>query len=538
MAPPLRSVVWLKRDLRLEDHRPFLEATKAGPFLPLYILEPDLWAQPDASPRQLRFILESLTALKAELATYGLPLLVLQGEAVQTLSGLHRAIPFQHLYAHEETGNAWTFQRDIHVRAWAQEMGVHFSEYQQFGVVRPLRNRDHWADLWHGYMLAPQCASRAHIEKATPAATYPLPAASLESAGLTPLDLTTLKMDALNQQLFSAGTLAEDQGQPHLAAGTAVGKQVLESFLQNRGINYNRHISSPLLSIKSGSRLSPHITYGTLSLRSIFQQTLLQKKAYAQDPDPAAKGFVFALKSFMSRLRWHCHFMQKLEDQPNIETHCLHPAYDDIRSYANIEEKLLAWQTGQTGYPLVDACMRSLRATGWINFRMRAMLVSFASYHLWLPWQAFAEFLARQFIDYEPGIHYSQIQMQSGTTGMNAIRIYNPIKQSLDQDPTGQFIKAWIPELRALPQSVIHTPWKSLPHPAYPAPLVEEASARKSASAKIYGARKGEIDGVEKKAITKELLKKHGSRRRAPTAERGKKKPPAKQEGHQLSFDF
>ena len=98
---------------------------------------------------------------------------------------------------------------------------------------------------------------------------------------------------------------------------------------------------------------------------------------------------------------------------------------------------LNAWENGETGFPFVDACMRYLRKTGWINFRMRAMLMSFASYHLWLDWRKSGKILANFFTDYDPGIHWPQVQMQSGTTGINAIRIYNPIKQGIDQDPQG-----------------------------------------------------------------------------------------------------
>ena len=138
------------------------------------------------------------------------------------------------------------------------------------------------------------------------------------------------------------------------------------------------------------------------------------------------------VSSFESRLHWHCHFIQKLEDQPAIEFSDFHPFIRGIRALD--VERLTAWSEGRTGVPFVDACMRALQAHGWINFRMRAMLMSFASYNLWLPWRDSGLHLARQFVDYEPGIHWSQCQMQSGSTSINTIRIYNPIKQGMDHD--------------------------------------------------------------------------------------------------------
>ena len=160
-----------------------------------------------------------------------------------------------------------------------------------------------------------------------------------------------------------------------------------------------------------------------------------------------------SLIAFKSRLAWHCHFIQKLYDESEIEYQNLNKAYDGLRENNFNEKYFLAWKKGNTGYPFIDACMRYLSKTGWINFRMRAMLVSFASYQLWLDWKKTSKHLAKLFTDYEPGIHYSQFQMQSGTTGINSIRIYNPIKQSHDQDVNGKFIKKWVPELKL---SLIH----------------------------------------------------------------------------------
>jgi deoxyribodipyrimidine photo-lyase len=182
------------------------------------------------------------------------------------------------------------------------------------------------------------------------------------------------------------------------------------------------------------------------------------------------------------------------------------------------EEFLQAWSDGKTGYPFVDACMRSLRATGWINFRMRAMLTSFAAYDLFLDWRRFSHYLARQFLDYEPGIHYSQLQMQSGTTGINTLRIYDPVKQGHDHDSAGTFIKRWVPELSALPPELIHEPWKITPLDqrqfgielgvTYPHRIVDHLRAVKKAKEVMAIYRKKPETRDEASAV----LVKHGSR--------------------------
>ena len=462
------------------DHEPLSDACSAGKILPLYILEPDLWKQPDVSYRHFFYLEHYLSQLDKMFRRRGFKLVIKVGKALAVLSSLQEKYDIDAIYSHYETWNEFSKNRDEDIRRWTAKNSLEWIEYQQNGVVRNLKTRDGWSTLWHKYMQenireVPQkihCISEA---------SDPLPS-------------------------FQDLQLEFDGFEPNTNFGKTEPNVVLESFLNQRGKNYQKEMSGPHLSEHSCSRLSTHIAFGTMSIRTIFQRTQEREKKNKDLPSDTKRNWQASYNSFLKRLRWHCHFIQKLEDLRSIEWKNIHPIYDKLERETSYSENFERWKHGKTGFPFIDACMRSLISTGWINFRMRAMLVSFASYNLWIDWRLTSRYLAKLFSDYEPGIHYSQVQMQSGTTGINTIRIYNPIKQGLEHDSQGKFIKKWVPELRHVPAANIHKPWET-PEllGEYYIPIVDEKLSRASASTRIYELKNLKIAKSQAEAIWKKI---------------------------------
>jgi deoxyribodipyrimidine photo-lyase len=496
-SPP--QVVWFKRDLRVHDHAPLVEAAKRGPCLVLYVYEPDLLHSPEFDASHLVFINESLAELAENLSALGGQLITRHGSLPEVFEQLHRETGFHDLWSHEETGSAITFQRDLRVAAWCRERGVSWHELPQTGVVRRLKSRDGWAERWGKRMNGRQIPAPNRIEG---------PTSPVSSCGI---------MGLAELRLPPSTKIGVPRGGEREAYAT------LHSFLEQRGVNYRVEMSSPLTGESSCSRISPYLAWGCISMKTVHQTTQeriahLRTLQFAGQPLDAR--WFGSLQSFSARLRWHCHFMQKLEDEPSIEFENMCRAYDSLREPHFNADYFAAWCEGRTGYPMVDACMRSLLATGWVNFRMRAMLVSFASYHLWLHWRPTAVFLSRHFLDFEPGIHFSQFQMQSGTTGINTVRIYSPTKQVVDQDPNGVFIRKHIAELANIPAAYIAEPHKMpgdvqrkvgcLIGRDYPSPIVDHATAYRQARERLGAVRRQS----QTRQAARQVFLKHGSRKR------------------------
>ena len=498
------ALVWFKRDLRWQDHEPLVQAAKQGPVRCIYVVEPELWSQADCALQHFEFIRESLQELDAHLRTLGGCVEIHTGELPDVLQKIRQDAPFSGLYSHEETGNGFTYARDLKVAAWCQANGVAWHEFAQFGVVRRLKNRNLWQSAWEQHMA--------------------LPIQAVES-------MTFWRSPAQAPWVMSAPDHLQHNPPHRQLGGRTRALATLHSFLNARSIGYRGGISSPLSAPDACSRLSAYLTFGCISMREVVQQT----RAHIADLPPQASRHRAGLTAFISRLYWHCHFIQKLESEPAIEWHNMHRGYDNLREHEFNKAYFDALKAARTGWPMVDACVTMLRETGWLNFRMRAMLVSVAAYPLWLHWRPVGEWLATQFLDYEPGIHWSQLQMQSGTTGINTTRVYNPIKQAQDHDPHGRFVRRWLPQMREVPDTWLFEPWHMPTHLSrqlLTQPIVDLASATRESKQRLYARRQN----TDVKAGKKAVIDKHASRKIMHT--RKKALPQQSPDKQQLGFDF
>ncbi len=528
------ELVWFKRDLRWQDHAALAHAARFGPVRCIYVVEPELWLQPDAALQHFEFIRESLQALDHALRLQGGCIEVHTGELPDVLNRIWQDAPFRQLHAHQETGNGFTYARDRKVAAWCRAHNVGWHEYPQFGVVRGLKNRNHWQATWERHMTEPvqEVGELQFWQPQERAASHRDMPETWRSAWCTPSQMQAPSHLQHNPPLRQRG-------------GRPLALETLHSFLHARSLGYRGGISSPLSAPEACSRLSAYLAWGCISMREVVQHT----RAHIAQLPPQASRHRAGLTAFISRLYWHCHFIQKLESEPAIEWHNMHRGYDGLREHDFNEAHFEALKAARTGWPMVDACVTMLRETGWLNFRMRAMLVSVAAYPLWLHWRPVGEWLATQFLDYEPGIHWSQLQMQSGTTGMNTTRVYNPIKQAQDHDPHGRFVRQWLPAMRQVPDTWLFEPWRMPPtlqthlglfvgndvNSALVQPVVDLAQATRDAKQSLHSRR--QTDGV--KAAKKAVIDKHASRKnwgKRSSARRTSASIPANKQ--QLGFDF
>ena len=464
------DIIILHRNLRLEDNSALFHGSHKQNYRVLYVYDKHYWSSDGRSPRQFSFFVDCLKELQIGLTKLNSCIEIFQGSYSDLTTYIETNYPQSRIHLNHSTDTSYfrdQMSKFKNIFKESQRLKV----YEDFGIQTQEFNRDRWSYDWNKQMRKER---------------LDLPKSNLNHE---PTDLMTLDdfLDSQNiiQKSFQKG-------------GTKEANVLLESFFEMRSEGYSKKMSSPHEAEESCSRLSPHIAFGTISIREIYQKL---ESYYPQSQ------FKRDLYSFRKRLYWHCHFIQKLETEPELEFNSMHRMCDNLRESEN-KEFIDRWINGETGFPFMDACMLYLREKGWINFRMRAMIMSFASYNLWQPWQSTSPLLGELFVDYEPGIHIPQVQMQSGVTGINLPRIYSVNKQSLDQDPEAKWIKQIIPSLNDIDPKKIHSADLQT---AYISPVVDLKQSAKYARDTIWSIRKGD----EFKKIARSVYYKHGSRKRS-----------------------
>ena len=263
------------------------------------------------------------------------------GDVVELLERLNKSVGVAGLFSHQETGNGWTYARDLRVLNWCQHNRVPWHEDRQDGVIRRLKSREGWASRWDKFMGEPLTAAPNALEPLNAISIGGVPEPS--ELGLAPDGCTTR--------------------QP---GGRKAGLSLLHSFLHERGESYQRAMSSPISAVSTCSRLSPHLAYGTLSVREVAQATWARQRELKAVSPQVAGSWRRALSSFSGRLHWRCHFMQKLEDEPPIEFRSMHPAYEGLRDSVTRESTFCGLGRGQNG-GTVFGCMYAISYCYWLD---------------------------------------------------------------------------------------------------------------------------------------------------------------------------
>lgn len=524
------QLVWLKRDLRLDNLPSLGRALKAAvagsgePVGLLYIHDPKLLAEPDSALQHFVFVQECLESLQVQLRETGIncALAVLWSESLAAFEALHAQNPITHLWALRDSTQLSHFMRDVQIRNWAHRTRVPFTEIAQNNVTpygqralyrsfKPYLDAICFERLWNfsGW-------SKAYQARAKSEAVCPLPSLFVDFSTLSVVEKLAYR-PGLEKAVFGEQSLPSESrlekvnpvGEFRRASRLRGGRQAAQAFLDDFlkvpvMLRYPSSISAPATALEYCSRLSVYLAYGVLSDKEVFQRVhQFYEKLGSELSDEERKRCQEAVEFFAQRLYWRYSYLQLFEDHHEMQHRVQMPGFTNQREFEHSDKLFEAFVDGKTGIPYIDAAILMLRDCGWVNMRLRGTLASFALNDLWLDWQKVGNFLARQFLDYEPAIHWNQIAIQSGSCSYCEPLQYKVIKQAQEHDPQGEFVRHWLPALANVPTEYIFEPWMMPAHIQqqsgcqigidYPAPIVNPHAAFEAAKTRIAAHRAGSV---------------------------------------------
>ena len=428
------DVVWFRRDLRIHDHAALMAACASGnAVLPLYIFDPAQWVTGDYSERQFNFLVECLADLDSALRKFGSSLCLRVGTPVDVMSQLHvkHGISAIHTHFPGQLRSADETEQNSAVHSWALQAGVSMRQQINPGdadYTQRAENRDRmWGETIRQHRLA------------------------------APGRITPHKVHTSDWPQARDFNLEPDPCPDRQTGGRTSAVVTLRKFLAGAGRDYGKPGLPVTETHNASSHLSGYLSYGCLSVREVWQGAMMARRAFEEDGDTT---FVTSLDIFAEKLRLRSGSQQLTENYVADRNGSSIPADTFNRPVPEFSDaRFQAWITGQTGFPFLDAGMRCLQTTGWVDERLRRLLLSFATCHLWMAPALPARAMARLCTDYDPSVFYTNVRRVIGVSVAPPSYIPNPVRQSLTHDPEGNFIRKWVPELASLSTKHIHSPW-------------------------------------------------------------------------------